>query len=114
MAVITMNVPCVISLRSGNDAYGVPKYLAGKPSLCAVVKLVRRSQHTTVRADSGATRGHADEVVADAVLLVSKKIEPVIDSKIVVRGVSMRIVSIRDRMDVMGRLDHYEIGCSIE
>lgn len=114
MPVIAMNVPCKISTKVGTDVYGAPKFSAARASVCAIVKLVSKSQHTTVRADSGATRGHADEATADAVLLISKNIEPEFDSIVQVRGMKLRVFSIRHRMDVMGRLDHYEIRCEIE
>jgi len=109
-----MNVPCKVSVKTSNDVYGAPKFSVPVPSVCAIVKLMGKVQHSTVRADSGATRGHADELVADAVLLLSKKIQPEFDSVITLRGMQLRVISVRHRMDVMGRLDHYEVGCSIE
>lgn len=114
MPVIKMNVPCTVIENLGADQYGMPKYGVMFKTVCAVVKLVESKQHTTVRADSGATRGHADEIVADAILLMPKQREPQIGSKLVVRGASLRIVSRQPRLDVMGRLDHYQIGCAIE
>lgn len=114
MPVIKMNVPCVVYDVSGTDQYGQQSYGVVRKSVCAIVKLVESTQHTTVRADSGATRGHADESVADAILLLPKQHQPKVNSKVVVRGVSLRITSCRTRMDVMGRLDHYEVRCAIE
>lgn len=114
MPVIAMSVPCTIALRSGSDVYGMPKYSAPVRTVCAVVLLTTKGQHSTVRADSGATRGHADEQVADAILLVGRKQEPTLDSTVSVRGVALRVISVQHRIDVMGRLDHYEIRCSIE
>lgn len=114
MPVIAMSIPCVVTERLGSDVYGAPIFGRSVRALCAIVKLVKKSQHTTVRADSGATRGHANEAVADAVLLMHKRIEPGIDSEVSIRGMKLRIISVRHRTDAMGRIDHYEVGCSIE
>lgn len=114
MPVIAMKVPCTIALPVPTDVYGTPTFGPARPARCAIVKLLKQAKHTTVRADSGATRGHADETIAEAVLLLSNKIEPEIDSAVVVRGIALRVISVRHRTDVSGKLDHYEIGCSIE
>lgn len=114
MPVLMMNIPCTITPKRGNDVYGMPIDGIIVKTRCAIVKMKQIAQHTTVRADSGATRGHADEAVIDAVLLLPKEREPVFDSVISVIGKTLRVSSVTPRFTVMGRLDHYEVGCSIE
>lgn len=114
MPVFTRNVLCRVTPYVGTDVYGAPVAGATRTEKCAVVKLTQTTQHTTVRADSGATRGHADEEVADAVLLFSKQSTIGLGDHVVVSGVSLRVASIRQRFDVMSRLDHFEVRCAIE
>lgn len=114
MPVIKMNVPCKISTIAKFDVYGEPIISPAIPSVCAVVKFVTTAASTTVRTDSSATRGNAEELTASVILLLSKKVEPQIDNLITLRGTTVRVISVQPRYDVMGRLDHYQIGCSIE
>ena len=112
MPVIKLSIPCKIQKPSSNNMYGELTLGAPVSAVCAIVKLEVSSQHTTVRTDSSATHGFADENVADAVLLLSNKITIMPNDVITVRGVTLKVVGVRHRMNVMGRIDHYEVRCT--
>lgn len=114
MPVVKMNVPCTIRTTASFDMYGEPILSAPVHAVCAVVKFSTIAKTTTVRTDSSATRGSAEEVNASIVLLMSKKKEPQMNDLVTLRGVLTRIISVQPRYDVMGKLDHFEIGCCIE
>lgn len=82
--------------------------------MCAVLKLRKESVDTTVRADSSATRGHAQEILSDAWLLVAHN-EPIkISDRLRLAGFTLKIVAIRPRFGVFGTHDHNEIEADIE
>lgn len=114
MPVITMNVPCKVEERSGANLYGEETFSPGRNSKCAVVKLRRRTEHTTVRTDSSGSHGHADEYVVDGLLLMKKTEKIAEGDKITVNGLRMTVSGIRYRYDVMSRLDHIEVETRVD
>lgn len=114
MPVITMNVPCTLKTRTGSDVYGQATYGAVKKTVCAVIKFEIKRQHSTVRADSSGTRGHADETVAQIKVLMPKTTVVELDDILTLRGFNSRVLSITERFDVMGRLDHFEVEATVE
>jgi hypothetical protein len=109
MPVIGMNTQCYITPKIGNDAFGQPKLGIKRESKCAVLKLETMKQATTLRPDSGGSRGHADEEVADLHVLVNKNESITIDDIFEVHGVTFHIVSNRPRFDAFGKFDHIEL-----
>lgn len=79
---------------------------------CGVVRLVATSQKTTVRADSSATRGAADEIVHQSKILFTTTVFPVIGDQLSIGGFVLRCVERHPRYSVLGALDHYE--CDFE
>ena len=114
MPVITMNVTCWVKPRQGSDAYGQPIFGKTRRTVCAVIKLTTSRQKSTVRVDSSGSVGHADEEVADIVLLMDKNEDIAFDDVLIIGGVSGRVSSVRQRYDAMGRLDHLEVGATVE
>lgn len=114
MPVITMNVPCLIETKKGQDGFGQPLFSTPRRVKCAVIKHTVSRQKTTVRVDSSGSIGHADEAVADIVVLLPKNLAITLDDVMTVHGVRSRISSIRSRFDVRGNLDHLEVGGTIE
>lgn len=112
MPLFKLGVLCVITARNGSDIYGQPKYDAPVNAYCSVIKFKVSRQHSTVRADSSGSRGHADEVVADVKLLMN--VEPSLDDRLVVRAQRLRVLSVMPRFTVMGKLDHFEVEATIE
>lgn len=111
---VIFGVKCVVIKQGGHDLYGNKIEGAKHPEKCAVVKLEKGQQNSTVRVDSGATRGGADEFRADAVLLLNKKTKAEIEDTIIVNGVILRIIKKHHRFDVLGKLDHFQIKAAIE
>lgn len=114
MPVITMNVLCTITRRSGSDVYGQPTVSSVKNTRCAVVKFSTKRQKTTVRADSSGTRGHADEELAQIKVLLPKNTDVKLDDIFTLYGQDARVTVVSPRIDVMGRLDHIELEATIE
>lgn len=104
------NVLCTLTRASGHtDLYGNPMFDRPIPAKCGIVKLVVGDQNVTVRADSSASRGAAQEVVANAVLLFSPVYKPKSDDIVDVVGFRLKITSVFPRHSVNGQLDHYEV-----
>lgn len=111
---VIFGVKCVVVKQAGHDLYGTKIEGLRYPEKCAVVKLETSQQNTTVRVDSGASRGGADEARASAVLLMNKNSKVNIEDTVIVDGVTLRVIKKRHRFNVMGRLDHYQIEAAIE
>lgn len=105
------SVPIKVFKATSYDLYGQPTLVASKSEMCDVVKLATETQHTTVRVDSGGTRGKADETVADSILLVSRVTRIDRDDRVVVSNVPLRVTVVRPRFDIFGKIDHYELRC---
>ena len=73
------------------------------------MQLLAKAQHTTVRADSSATRGFAEESIIDAKFLFEATTKLDIDDKITVDGFNVRVHGIFPRRTANGILDHIEI-----
>lgn len=102
------NLDCTIQRSGAVDLYGNNALLPAVHSRCSVVKLLQREVNVTVRADSSASRGFAQEIVVDSVLLFLPSTEIKINDVVTVFGVSVIIVGLFPRHDVRGRLDHLQ------
>ena len=78
----------------------------------APIYLRNSTQDSGVRADSSASRGRADENIIDFRLIVEKKVTPENGDKIVLDGNKvMKVIKVHERMDIVGRLHHWEVDC---
>lgn len=111
---IIPNIPITIVKNAGFDLYGQDVLGTRTKEKCAVVKMIQKSQRTTVRVDSGATRHSAAELVADVVLLLMANTVAKIDDIIETPHVNVRVDTLHARYAVTGKFDHWEAGCSIE
>ena len=107
------NQKCRIQLSAGNDVYGQPKPAAYVSERCSIVKLILTATKSSVRADSSASRGNADEVQAKSVILLTANTKAKIEDIIEVAGAKLKIEGVFPRHDAQGRLDHFEINASI-
>lgn len=96
------------------DIHGHETYAAPQPIRCAVVNLSEGVVTSSVRADSAASRGAADETILAAKILLPPHVKTVLGDVIRVRGYLVEIASIQPRTDVLGKLDHFEIGGNIK
>ncbi|MGS1116736.1 hypothetical protein [Castellaniella sp. UC4442_H9] len=99
---------------TGYQPHGHPLYAQRRWSHCAVLKLRKSAADTTVRADSSATRGHAQEVLSDAWLLVAFDDDIRVGDRLVVMGFQIKVTAVRPRLGAFGDYDHNEIKGSIE
>ena len=97
--------------RSGR---GVATYSDPVSVACSVVHLNPRVQKTSVRADSSATRGNAEERVSDARLLFPITFKPKEADKIEFAGHVLEVTGVEPAYTALGRLDHYQVDCRIE
>lgn len=105
-------VPCQIARATGQfDSSGNELYGPNRPARCAVVKLNSRSEKSTVRADSSGSRGAAQEVLPDIVLLFKAGNAPDLEDRITVDGVKVRVTARMPRYLVTGAIDHYQVEC---
>lgn len=110
---IKPNVSCVIVKKGGTDTFGRAIEGARKKAKCNVVKFIVSSVKSTVRADSSASRGRAQEEINEIVLLFPATsdikhgdIVEILNERLVVQG-------IHTRFDVTGKLDHYEVALTV-
>jgi len=116
MPLVAKKTPCRITRRIGYDAYGQEKWGERRVSQCVVISLVKRSQNTTVRADSSGTRGHADEIVSSGEILFDAKEKVLIGDRIEIpsAGMSVVVISTQPVFSVMGKVDHWRVEVEIE
>jgi hypothetical protein len=105
------NLYCTIEkhVADGHNVFGEEVLSPAVREPCAIVKLRHQSQHTTVRADSSGSRGHGDEFLTNNKILLMANTIADLNDKMVIQGVSIRIISKFPRHHINGTLDHYEI-----
>ena len=92
---------------------GLRKYAAPFDSKCGVVKLLSATEKSTVRADSSASRGNTEEILADSKLLFLPGTDIAVNDRVEIYDINLRVMSKRIRFDVAGRVDHYEVDFMI-
>ncbi|MPS48547.1 hypothetical protein [Methylobacillus sp.] len=106
MPIVKLRVPCTIYRRSKTDRYGQPALAVGKPTKCAVVLLSRGKQASTVRSDSSATRGHAEEPIANCKLLLAPNEDIDAGDVIAVNTQRVMVTGVSPQYSISGRVDH--------
>ncbi len=108
------NQTCRIQLASGKtDLYGQPTPGRTITERCAVVKLLLTNEKSSVRADSSASRGNANEMQAVSVVLLAPTTRAAIDDILEIAGHKLRIMGYFPRFDVTGRLDHVQVEAHV-
>ncbi|SFJ50755.1 hypothetical protein SAMN03159338_1603 [Sphingomonas sp. NFR04] len=92
---------------------GKESFFAPQPIAISVVDLKDTSAHTSVRADSSASRGAAEQHEATAKILAGKQFDVKCGDLLRVYGYTLEVSIVQPRADVMGRLDHLELDCHI-
>lgn len=91
------------------DIFGKEAYSAPTSFRYAVVHLKEITQQTTVRADSSASRGAAEDAIANANILVPPDTNIKKGDKVEVHSVMIEVSSLEPRFNTRGRLDHYQL-----
>jgi hypothetical protein len=94
---------------TGQTLYGAPT-----PISLAIVTLGTAVEESTVRADSGASRGSAEVTTLNAKLLLPASIVVANGDVIHVQGYKVEIAGVSPRNNVLGRLDHWEVVGNIK
>lgn len=103
----------VLYSLSGRDVHGRPTYAPARPCPFAPVNLHVGAQKTSVRADSSASRGSADETAAmRAKILIPAFVKVEIGDKFEFDDLRFRIEAKHTRRSVSGVVDHFE--CDME
>jgi hypothetical protein len=109
----TPNQVGVLYRVTGRDIHGRPTLSEALPCKFAVVNAKRQSEKTSVRADSSASRGAADEITTGlGRILVARHQVIEIGDIFVFDGDSYDVNSKHVRRSVSGQVDHYE--CDLE
>jgi hypothetical protein len=107
------NVVGKISRVIGRDVHARPTF--SEPADCpfGIVNLNIGAAKTVVRADSSASRGSADEEMAErAKILIAPYVTVAIGDRFEFDGMTFVIASRHVRRSVMGQVDHFE--CDLE
>jgi len=96
------------------DIHGRESFAPGVPIRVSVVSLAEAVIESSVRADSTASRGAADQLVLQAKILVPPHIKVVKGDVIEVVGRLVEVASVQPRIDVLGKHDHNEVGGNIK
>lgn len=100
--------------RTGRDVHGRPTLAAERDCPFAAVNLAYGSQKTTVRADSSASRGAADETAAvRAKILVPEYVTINIGDRFTYSGVHYEVANLHHRHSVLGPVDHIEVDLEL-
>lgn len=93
----------------GTDVYSERQYAVAQDVLCAVVHLNKKALKTSVRADSSASRGSADEFVSTSKILFSANVIIGVEDKLSISGQMLKVMTVEPRYGVDGRHDHNEV-----
>lgn len=97
----------------GRDVHGRETWGAARDCPFAIVNMDIAAMKTSVRADSSASRGSADQTIAErARILVPAVITPVIGDLFEFDGEIFVIAAVHSRRTTFGRTDHHE--CDLE
>lgn len=91
------------------DMDGEPSYLSPVTIGCSVISLDLALDRTSVRADSSASRGRAEEIGGNAMILVSPVITIFERDLIDIEGSRFEVIAIWPRRRVHGGIHHQEI-----
>lgn len=94
---------------TGQTLYGSPT-----PIQLAIVTLGTHVEDSSVRADSGASRGSAEITTLNAKLLLPAGLVVANGDIILVQGHKVEIAGVAPRNNVLGRLDHWEVVGNIK
>ena len=107
------NTTCVIIKSEGYDFYGEPLRKQRITEPCALLNAKSAMKKSSVRADSSASRGNAQEVTADYWLILLPSTVAKIDDLIEIHGIQVKIVDLIPRYGLDGRHDHTEALCDM-
>ena len=106
------NSTCILYKVGPKTVFGQAKPGAGVSEPCAIVKLNPAQKHTPLSTHMSATRAAAEELIADAVILLGPKTTAQRNDVFAIDGTSYKIEGMFPQHAVTGGLDHYEVHAS--
>jgi hypothetical protein len=105
------NATCELYSRTDiQDVYGDFSFLPPQQNVpCAVVQMDLVVKKTSVRADSSASRGRAEEEIGLVRLLFPVTVSVKEGDIVAVDGQVVEVIRIFPRRDITGKLDHYQV-----
>jgi hypothetical protein len=94
--------------------HGKESFAGPVPIPCSIVQLADRVEESSVRADSTATRGAAEQEVLQAKILVPAHTVIKKGDVLQLQDRSVEVMSVHQRLNTRGVLDHLEIGGNIK
>lgn len=113
MALFNPNATCVIIKNTGYNVYGEPIRATRITEPCALLNAGVAMKKSSVRADSSASRGNAQEITADHWLILTAQTQAEIDDLIEIHGIQVKINQLIPRYGLNGQHDHTEAYCSM-
>lgn len=107
------NLTCEVSVMGAADGYGRRLYTDWKRVPFAIVKLDQGSTKTSVRTDSSASRGSAQEILANARFLFPIHVVLKPGDRVKFGDFILTVQSVFPRHSVTGRFDHWQVDCDI-
>lgn len=103
-----------LAKRVGRDIHSRPTYGPAAECPFAPVNLSLSTEKTTVRADSSASRGAAEETISPhGKILVPQTVSIAAGDRFSFAGENYLVVAIHPRHAVTGALDHFECAISV-
>lgn len=99
---------CLWSQKTGRNRHAEEIYSDPVKIGFSPVRLERVIEKTSVRADSSASRGQADQVVVKTKILIDWPWNVGLDDRIEIDGALYRVAMVHKRYNVWGKLDHKE------
>lgn len=113
MAILYPNINATLRRKTGYDANGRPVWGAASNIKLAIVTLRHVTERSSVRADSSASRGRAEESRADGIILVPPEIALSTEDRISMLGRSYEITMAFPRHGLDGSLGHTQVELRI-
>jgi hypothetical protein len=107
------NLSCLVTSVEGHDQYGKEILGETNTSKCAVVRLEASAEKTSVRSDSSASGGYAEERKAIGRLLFPHYEDVALGYKIQLLNLSLRVLSVFPRFSLDGKPDHLQVDVAI-
>lgn len=102
------NTFAMVYTRRSYNLYGEPDFNRPIKVPCGIVKLDVVADKTSVRTDSSASRGNADELTTQTRMLFSPGYGIGIGDKVDFEGILMVITEAFARRDMSGQVDHLD------
>ena len=113
MAILFANIPATLHRKIGFDLKGKPIWSAAAQIKVAIVTLRGKIEKTSVRADSSASRGRAEESRVDGTVLVPPGVVIKFEDRLTVMNVPYEVASVFPRIGLNGVLGHNQVDLRV-